>query len=299
MRKATTRQQLTHSCHNYIYIHILDRPYLSSSALRKFAAGSDKLPAAFGGEITCCVMSLASAPQSWTSHAASTLRSGFVAYMFTVFVVSAFASPTGQEDRPSPIDPIDFNIPAQPLGGALVAFGATSGLDVYYNSAFAEGRRSATVRGKLTPVLALRELLEGTGLVPQITGPSSVILVPASREVVVPRRPVVAASTRYVHYFAMIQARISDALCRNAGTSQEGNETLMRVWLTASGTIDQVEVIGAAADQGKYRSLVSAVHGLAVGTPPADMPQPVTLVVFPPSEARHDCRASDAFQKAD
>jgi hypothetical protein len=248
--------------------------------------------------ITCGVMLLASV-LSWVSHSTSTtLRFVLGAYLLVLFAASAPVLAAGPGGDSSLVAPIDFNIPAQSLGRALIAFGATAGLDFYYNAAFAEGRRSTTVIGKLRPVLALQKLLEGTELAPRMSAPGSVTLVPAAREVVVPRQSIVATSVRYEPYFATIQARVSGALCRNRITNQESDETFLRVWLGTSGVIEQVEVIGSDGDQANNQSLANAVQGLAIGSPPPDMPQPVMLVVFPPSAGRHDCRSSNASQKA-
>jgi hypothetical protein len=218
--------------------------------------------------------------------------------LLALLAASPPATAAGKESELSPATPIDFDIPSQPLGRALIAFGATARLDLYYNAAFADGRRSATVVGKLTPVVALQRLLQGTGLVPRMTAPEAVILVPATREVVAPRGSVVATSARYGPYFAKIQARISDALCRNIGAGQEGDETFLRVWLTAAGVIEQVEIVGASARRTNSHGLADAVQGLAIGAPPSGMPQPVMLVVFPPSAAQQDCRSSNAPEKA-
>jgi hypothetical protein len=190
--------------------------------------------------------------------------------------------------------PTAFNIPAQPLGSALAAFGAATGLDLYYNAALAEGRRSKTVRGTLGPLSALQRLLQGTDLLPRMTGSRSFILVPALHEAALPALPAATAQGRYEPYFAAIQARISEALCRGP-IAAAGGETFLRLWLTASGTVGRAEVLGSGADG---HAVAAALDGLAIGAPPPDMPQPVTLVIFPPSAAWQDCGEGDASRGA-
>jgi len=76
-----------------------------------------------------------------------------------------------------------FAIPAQPLDGALVAFGAASGMQVLYDSALTANLRSPGVSGLLPPREALARLLAGTGLVPRFTGARAATLTrPAPQE---------------------------------------------------------------------------------------------------------------------
>ena len=62
-----------------------------------------------------------------------------------------------------------FDIPAQPFGQALTAFGRQSGLQVAFDPAAAAGKTSAAVSGTMTAEQALRQLLGGSGLSYQFT----------------------------------------------------------------------------------------------------------------------------------
>ena len=57
-----------------------------------------------------------------------------------------------------------FDIPAQPLAGALNQFSRQSGWEVGYTADLARDKRSAAVRGELSPAEAILQLLAGTGL---------------------------------------------------------------------------------------------------------------------------------------
>jgi hypothetical protein len=59
---------------------------------------------------------------------------------------------------------IPFDIKAQPLAQALMAFGSQSGAIVAAPSALTTGRTSAAVAGNLSLSDALARLLKGTGL---------------------------------------------------------------------------------------------------------------------------------------
>jgi hypothetical protein len=72
------------------------------------------------------------------------LREAFVLGTWLVILAgaSAFASLADQGVGSPTAQMIDFNIPAQPLNRALIAFGATAGFNLYDSAAFAEGRSS-------------------------------------------------------------------------------------------------------------------------------------------------------------
>ncbi|MBH1984684.1 MAG: STN domain-containing protein, partial [Burkholderiales bacterium] len=57
---------------------------------------------------------------------------------------------------------VRFDLPAQPLDAALVAFGEVTGYSVLVSSQLAAGRVAAPVRGDYTPAEALQRLLAGT-----------------------------------------------------------------------------------------------------------------------------------------
>jgi len=69
---------------------------------------------------------------------------------------------------------VAFDIPAQPLGQALTAFGRQSGLQVAFDPAAAAGKISAAVSGSMTAEQALRQLLGGSGLSYQFTSARAV-----------------------------------------------------------------------------------------------------------------------------
>lgn len=63
-----------------------------------------------------------------------------------------------------------FDIPSQPLSGALTQFGRQSGWQVSVNGSLMQGKVSPGAIGDLTPQQAIRRLFEGTGLIPIISG---------------------------------------------------------------------------------------------------------------------------------
>ncbi|MGR9088210.1 MAG: STN domain-containing protein, partial [Gammaproteobacteria bacterium] len=51
-------------------------------------------------------------------------------------------------------NPIDFNIPAQPLAAALDAFSKQSGVNLFYADGILQGKRSAGLQGVYRPAEA-------------------------------------------------------------------------------------------------------------------------------------------------
>jgi hemoglobin/transferrin/lactoferrin receptor protein len=85
-------------------------------------------------------------------------------------------SPASAQDRTSRLSNArSFNIPSQPLAGALNAFGRQSGLQVTLAASTSRGVRSNAVNGTLDPQRALAQLLSGTGISYQISGGTAVI----------------------------------------------------------------------------------------------------------------------------
>jgi hypothetical protein len=189
---------------------------------------------------------------------------------------------------------IDFNIPAQPLSHALMAYGEATGLEIFYDAALAEQQRSGDLVGRLAPSDALRILLRGTGYAAKATTPGAFTIVPAPRPSPPPFDRDAAARRRLEPYFATIQLGIGEALCRNGATLSAPREFLFQFWLAPSGVVEQAEVIDERGERADDQAPAAAIRGLALVAPPVGMPQPVHMVVFPPSAASKACARVEA-----
>lgn len=189
---------------------------------------------------------------------------------------------------------IDFNIPAQPLARALMAYGAATGLEIFYNAALAEKQRSVELVGRLAPSDALQILLRGTGYAAKATMPGAFTIVTAPRPSPLSATAAAAARRRLEPYFASIQARIVDALCRDGEMLSAPRELLFQLWLAPSGVVAQADVIDERGERADDQTLAVAIRGLALVAPPAGMPQPVNMVIFPPSAASKSCGPVEA-----
>lgn len=112
-------------------------------------------------------------------------RSGSVAHAVAIATVAlAIGAPAAfaQERAGGSQGPLEaqasrtatFDIPAQPLSQALMAFGRQSGMQIAVDSAAVAGKTSAPVAGSMTADLALRQLLSGSGLTYQFTSANAV-----------------------------------------------------------------------------------------------------------------------------
>jgi hypothetical protein len=193
---------------------------------------------------------------------------------------------------------IEFNIPAQPLSRALMAYGAATGLEIFYDATLAENQRTVDLVGRLAPSDALWMLLHGTGYAAKATMPGAFTIVPAPRPSPLSAVAAAAARRRLEPYFAAIQARVGDALCRNGEMLSAPRELLLQFWLAPSGVVAQAEVIDERGDRTEDQTLAVAIRGLALVAPPAGMPQPVNMVIFPRSGASRSCGPVEARRGA-
>ncbi len=190
-----------------------------------------------------------------------------------------------------------FDIPSQPLAAALRAYGKASGLEVFYDGSLSVGRRSSAVMGTYTPMIGLRVLLRGTGYVARETDIANTITIVAGPSLA----PLHATFDRYQPYFAALQTRLSAQLC-SGKSGGDRNETTFRFWIDASGVISRAELLGSAGESDDWRrEIVSKVQGLQIGkSPPAGLPQPLTMVIYPPSaDDATSCSANDGRHDGD
>lgn len=185
-------------------------------------------------------------------------------------------------------DKIDFNIPPQPLARALLAYGAVTGVEIFYNASLAGELQSQRVVGMMTPETALRTLLGGTAYLAKSTGPGTLTITQASRETM-PASIGVAGRRQLEAYFATLQRGISDALCRHAGAATMRSEQVVQFWMSPAGVVDRADVVADNGDRADDQSLAMPLRGLALAAPPAGVSQPINMVIFPPLPGTSAC----------
>ncbi|MCK9917121.1 STN domain-containing protein [Microbacteriaceae bacterium K1510] len=201
--------------------------------------------------------------------------------------VAGFPAPAYGQSSPVPATrPIRFDIPAQPLESALSAYGATTEIQLFVDATLTNGVRSSAVIGTLTPDEALKALLAGTGLAAHAIGDQGFTLAAVSAErserTNERRETASLAAQRFNGYSGAIQSAMRGALCRREETVPGTYRFLVRFWVEASGTIVRPEIVTSTGDLSRDAMLSGALDGLAIGLPPpAELPQPVTILLTP------------------
>jgi iron complex outermembrane recepter protein len=95
------------------------------------------------------------------------------------FVVALAGGQASAQERPdaaiAQAQQRTYNIPSQPLAGALTAFGQQSGMQVSISAGLAQGVTSPGASGSLTAAQALQMLLAGTGITYRLAGNTAML----------------------------------------------------------------------------------------------------------------------------
>jgi hypothetical protein len=200
-----------------------------------------------------------------------------------------------------PGDARRFDIPEQPLTGALAQFATISGVDIAYRQSLAVGRRSSAVHGEVPAAVALQSLLRGTGLSARFTGPrAAIVFEPGASEVTAPRRgastapslrldmaevraPImVGARDRSAHrrYATAVQSEIRELLRSDGGYEGRAFKLEIRIAVDAQGVIREVSVSRPSGEPAWDRHVAAALNGRTLSSPPpSDLTEPLLFEV--------------------
>ena len=217
-------------------------------------------------------------------------RTVISALVLMVGTIAAVAQPHPRGGATKAERPIGFDIPAQPLTSALDAYAAATGLEALYDSDLAAGRRSTVVSGVLVPDVALRVLLEGTGLT---------VLYTENAFAVVPMSSNQQGNGRgldHLPYLAIVQGRIERAFCQHPETMPGQYRVALRFRIGTSGEVLHPELLGKTGDLQRDGMIADLLRNLSIGrSPPPGMPQPVIMIVSPrPPALTGDCGVGES-----
>lgn len=185
-----------------------------------------------------------------------------------------------------------FNIPAQPLEDALMAYAAATGVEVFVDHALTVGQRSAPVLGTYSPEAGLQGLLAGTGLELRHAADHAYTLVAAPvQEPPSGRMPGWSADQEQSRFFAALQAAVKQTLCMRPGTVPGQYRAAFAIWIDSVGRVSDVRVLSLNGAEQTARGLLDGIQGMSVGQPPPQgLEQPVTFVILPrPPDQTGDC----------
>lgn len=110
--------------------------------------------------------------------------------------------------------------------------------------------------------------------------------------VLVTSRAPAGAVTRYA---GVLQNTVTRALCQWTGAQFGRYRASLQLWIGRNGVVRQARVLAGTGDARRDEALAGVLAGLIMDTPPpADLPQPVTIVLAPRPDPRADCRLAGA-----
>lgn len=193
-----------------------------------------------------------------------------------------------------------FDVPAQPLPEALQLYGEITGVAVLIDARLLGGLRSTAVKGRYARGDALQRILTGTGLAPHFVENGAFTLVPlesaedgdALAGDAAVATPSVPEPTRQ-RGARVIQQALEQALCGTRLTRPGRYQATLRFWLTEpERRIRGPELMDSTGDPARDAAIISRLRGLALPDLPADLPQPITLLLLPDAPgATPPCRS--------
>ncbi len=184
-----------------------------------------------------------------------------------------------------------FDIPRQSLASALDSYSAATGIVGLYRGQLAVGRISKPVAGHYTPETALRLLLRETGLAAQYASADAFTLLPSGdiarssgSATVIARAAIAQQDAIQRDYSALLQERITAALCANGATRPADYRIALSFRVGTTGEIEQFDLLGSSGDSSRDEAIARTLRTLGIGRPaPSHMSQPFTMVVLPAS----------------
>jgi hypothetical protein len=201
-----------------------------------------------------------------------------------------------------------FDIQPQSLVTALSIYSGMTGLAILVDGSMTAGIQSPGVQGDRDADEALRQLLDGTSLEARYVsanaftlaaievGESDGVAPPASASV---DGAAAAASVEQAlqDYAGGIQASVEHALCRTPETRPGRYRLALRLWIDPAGRVSRTRLLDDGSAKTRDARIVTLLDQLALDAPPADLPQPITLLLLPDAPGNvFDCRSVQPMQ---
>lgn len=203
--------------------------------------------------------------------------------------------------RPSAELPVTFAIPSQKLETALKAFASAARVELFYESGAIAGQLSFSVHGTFAPEVAMRMMLQGTGLSSASFDPGTItILSPAAKG----QEPADLKRARlgvaeFSPYLALVQTSLDQTLCHAPIAAADPDELFARLWISPAGGVQRADLLSGTGSDERDRFYLTALATVSIGErPPAAMPQPINLMLMPKRTQRSATCLSSAPRRA-
>jgi hypothetical protein len=163
---------------------------------------------------------------------------------------------------------------------------------VLYDSGLAEGRRSTAVRGVLMPDVAIRVLLEGTGLVVFNAGKAFTIEPDA-------RNGMEGFDVAKQPYLALVQRAVERLFCETPETRPGDYRAAVQFRIDPSGEVLSPALLSSTGDRQRDRMILELLNRLRIQRgPPPEMAQPISMIIAPRSPAQSgDCSFAETLSR--
>jgi len=217
-------------------------------------------------------------------------RSLLAPLLVSMLVIVALACGPARSQGVDADRKIAFDIPAQPLDGALTQYFQATGVQLLYDSSLTRGRRSTTVRGRYARREALRLLLSGTGLVVRYSraqaaiiatptaGPSESPLIPLGRVVVRERIATMRLSpAERMVYYNQLEDELQTHLRSDSRTGRLTFSIVVEFRVDDAGKLNNVRINKGSGDGKIDLTIRDTLRGAVVSPPPYLLDQPLSV----------------------
>lgn len=194
----------------------------------------------------------------------------------------------------------NYDIPADRLDRALTSFARTSNVDIIYDNALANDRRSKTVSGKYSPALALGIMLSGTGLSWRFTKARAVVIYEASSNNMgeansssryptlmldtlrVRASPMIGTPSRapFFAYGRWLQGELYRRILENKNSKMRAFHCEIQLWIDDDGITHRIKLPKGCGNPEVERLIVELISGAQFERkPPPGLPQPLRFAV--------------------
>lgn len=200
-----------------------------------------------------------------------------------------------------------FDLPAQSLEKALADFGRLTGHSVLVDSAMTRGLTAHAVHGELAARQALEQLLAGTGLSARYSGRDAFTLVSQ------PETPALSPPIPFdgsapgvsgqlgrpgpavAEFAGALQATIMQAMCAAQPATFGRYRAVLQLWVDSEGHVRRARLLESSGLKSRDAELLEQVRRLSIGhAPPAELAQPLTVLLSPRPQSAGPCGAASA-----